>query len=158
MRIKRTPGHRKRMAYLRARLLERRKELHRVLHRELSVPVAGLPVHPGDSSDAAADSSARETAGYLAELEALELGQIDEALSKIRKGTYGICEECGDRIGAARLRAVPFASLCLRCKENEERLRAARSKPVRWRGAWDEGSDVYSAAALHGALRGRRVG
>ena len=41
------------------------------------------------------------------------LSDIDEALSKLDKGTYGICEECGRPIGEARLEAMPTARLCI---------------------------------------------
>ena len=41
------------------------------------------------------------------------LSDIDEALSKLDKGTYGICEECGRPIGEARLEAMPAARLCI---------------------------------------------
>ena len=154
---KRTSGHAKRMAYLRAKLLERRKEHHKELRRELAVPWAELAPHPGDISDAAVDASAREVAGYLAELEATELDQIDEALAKIRKGTYGICEVCGDRIGAARLKAVPNASLCLRCKQREEKEAISQSEPYRWRHVVDQRSDVFDPDAMRRVVRGRKL-
>jgi DnaK suppressor protein len=42
--------------------------------------------------------------------------EIDKALAKIAKGTYGYCEQCGQPIPKARLRALPYASLCVACK------------------------------------------
>jgi RNA polymerase-binding transcription factor DksA len=42
--------------------------------------------------------------------------EIDSALAKIDGGTYGICEQCGRSIPQERLRAIPFASLCVQCK------------------------------------------
>lgn len=53
--------------------------------------------------------------------EALLLKKIDEALGKIHAGTFGECESCGDDIGQKRLEARPTASLCIQCKEEEER-------------------------------------
>lgn len=43
--------------------------------------------------------------------------EIDAALRKVRHGTYGLCESCHTPIPRARLRALPFARLCIRCKE-----------------------------------------
>ena len=42
--------------------------------------------------------------------------EIDRALAKIDAGTYGICERCGEPIKRARLKALPYASLCVACK------------------------------------------
>jgi DnaK suppressor protein len=42
--------------------------------------------------------------------------EIDAALEKIERGTYGICENCGELIPAARLEALPYARLCIACK------------------------------------------
>ncbi|MDN3510375.1 MAG: TraR/DksA family transcriptional regulator [Candidatus Jettenia sp. CY-1] len=50
-----------------------------------------------------------------------ELKQIEDALARIRAGHYGVCEQCGQPIKKARLKAIPFATLCVSCKEEEER-------------------------------------
>ena len=42
--------------------------------------------------------------------------EIDKALGKIDIGTYGVCEQCGENIPKERLRALPYAALCVRCK------------------------------------------
>jgi DnaK suppressor protein len=42
--------------------------------------------------------------------------EIDRALAKIDAGTYGVCEQCGQDIPQARLRALPYAALCVGCK------------------------------------------
>nr|WP_202867222.1 TraR/DksA C4-type zinc finger protein [Kribbella pittospori] len=49
------------------------------------------------------------------------LDQIERALARIENGTYGICESCGNPIGKGRLQAFPRATLCVSCKEREER-------------------------------------
>ena len=49
------------------------------------------------------------------------LDQVDAALRKIDDGTYGTCASCGKSIEAARLKALPHASLCISCKRKEER-------------------------------------
>ncbi|MFH0941708.1 MAG: TraR/DksA C4-type zinc finger protein [Chloroflexota bacterium] len=45
-----------------------------------------------------------------------QLAEIDHALAKFEKGTYGFCDRCGVAIDPARLEALPQASLCLKCK------------------------------------------
>ncbi len=57
----------------------------------------------------------------IAQGEAKEIEQIDYALNKIKKGKYGNCENCGKSINKQRLLAIPFVSLCIKCKEDEER-------------------------------------
>jgi RNA polymerase-binding transcription factor DksA len=55
-----------------------------------------------------------------------ELADVENALDKIEDGTYGICENCNEAIPRARLKALPFARLCIACKQEEEAaLRAA---------------------------------
>jgi len=46
-----------------------------------------------------------------------ELQQVDDALTRMDAGTYGICTNCGRRIPVARLRVRPFAELCVPCAE-----------------------------------------
>jgi DnaK suppressor protein len=53
--------------------------------------------------------------------EALFLKKIDEALQRISSGSFGCCEDCGDDIDAKRLEARPTATLCVHCKEEQER-------------------------------------
>lgn len=49
-----------------------------------------------------------------------ELRRLVEAERKLREGTYGICEECGGEISEARLAALPFSVLCVKCQEKLE--------------------------------------
>ena len=49
------------------------------------------------------------------------LAQTERAIARIEAGTYGSCESCGEPIGKARLQAFPRATLCVRCKQREER-------------------------------------
>ncbi len=48
--------------------------------------------------------------------------KIKKALVKIQEGTYGECEDCSDDITGERLRARPEATLCIKCKEDQEQL------------------------------------
>jgi DnaK suppressor protein len=49
------------------------------------------------------------------------LAQTERAIARIESGTYGVCESCGNAIGKARLQAFPRATLCVACKQREER-------------------------------------
>jgi len=49
------------------------------------------------------------------------LAQVHDALKRIDEGDYGICASCGKLIEPGRLRAIPYAVLCISCKEKEER-------------------------------------
>jgi DnaK suppressor protein len=49
--------------------------------------------------------------------------RIDKALAKIEEGTYGLCDRCGKPIEKARLKALPYANLCIKDKQAEERVR-----------------------------------
>jgi DnaK suppressor protein len=49
------------------------------------------------------------------------LAQTQRALARIDDGSYGVCESCGQPIGKMRLMAFPRATLCLPCKQREER-------------------------------------
>ena len=49
--------------------------------------------------------------------------RIDKALSRINEGTYGLCDRCGRPIEKLRIKALPYANLCLKDKQAEERVR-----------------------------------
>jgi DnaK suppressor protein len=51
------------------------------------------------------------------------LDKVNHAVNAIDKGTYGICENCGNPIAKARLLALPYSTLCLNCKQIDERTR-----------------------------------
>ena len=64
--------------------------------------------------------TAQRMAFHLLERDRSSLFQIDKALGKIHDGTYGQCECCADMININRLRARPFAALCISCMEEQE--------------------------------------
>jgi DnaK suppressor protein len=49
------------------------------------------------------------------------LREVEDALERLQAGTYGVCQRCSERIATARLKAIPFARLCVTCQELEER-------------------------------------
>jgi DnaK suppressor protein len=48
------------------------------------------------------------------------LAQITDALGRFEQGSYGTCEQCGVEIDPARLKALPYATLCLRCQQRQQ--------------------------------------
>jgi RNA polymerase-binding protein DksA len=51
---------------------------------------------------------------------ATELDQVNQALTRLDAGEYGLCTECDEPIGEARLKALPYATLCIQCAEATE--------------------------------------
>jgi DnaK suppressor protein len=80
-----------------------------------------------DTVDIASNLIDEEIVMSIAQGEAREIEEIDNALKKIKKGKYGVCEDCGRKINKQRLIAIPFVSLCLKCKETEERDEGVQS-------------------------------
>ncbi|XPV67963.1 MAG: RNA polymerase-binding protein DksA [Halarcobacter sp.] len=70
-----------------------------------------------DEYDYAEVSSDSFKEGIIANQQVKELNEIEEALKRIEKGTYGICEMCDESIAIGRLRAKPFAKFCTPCRE-----------------------------------------
>lgn len=56
------------------------------------------------------------------------LKKIDEALSRIENGEFGMCESCGEQIGRERLIARPVATLCIGCKQAQEEAQEQQEK------------------------------
>jgi len=77
----------------------------------------------GDEVDSAVALETENLLNALSGMEAARLRQIEDALRRIEEGTYGYCRECGEPIEEGRLLAKPFATLCISCKEAEERKR-----------------------------------
>jgi RNA polymerase-binding protein DksA len=90
--------------------------------RDSSGDLSGYSFH---MADAGTDAYEREKAFLLASSEGRNLLEINDALRRLYRGEYGVCESCGSPIAKARLEAMPNARLCVSCKEKEER--AARN-------------------------------
>lgn len=78
----------------------------------------------GDIYDQASSERDRELGLILGDREREKLRNIDEALLKLDDGEYGICEECEEEIPIGRLKVVPFARYCVRCKSDLEKQQA----------------------------------
>jgi len=67
----------------------------------------------------------------LFDREGLYFKKIEEALLRIKEGTYGQCQECGAAIGARRLEVRPTAELCIECKEAAEHLESLSADGIK---------------------------
>ena len=74
-----------------------------------------------DTYDLASDERDREINMILNDRERTKLLAIEDALTRLSEGTYGICEECEEEIGVGRLKVMPFTRLCVRCQEELEK-------------------------------------
>ena len=74
-----------------------------------------------DPADAGAKTFQREHELALTQNARELLAAGERALARMDDGTFGVCESCGQPIGKARLQAFPRATLCVTCKQREER-------------------------------------
>jgi len=75
----------------------------------------------GDEGDRADTERTHEVSILLSVRDKEKLHAAEEALERIRGGTYGICEECGDEIGGERLKVMPLAKSCVTCQSQMEK-------------------------------------
>jgi len=102
-------------------LRERQLDLTRAFSRNASQTRAEKEEGTEDYIDYAVNSYEKEFLLSLSDLERQELLQIDEALQRIRRGDYGVCQQCGAEIPSKRLEVAPWARHCVRCQDLEER-------------------------------------
>ena len=123
--------------------------------------------HPADLGDETFERG--KDLGLLDNTRVL-LGKVEEALARIKSGTYGRCELCGRDIDLDRLEAVPWTTLCRECKEKEERREWGPSDRPLEEPVLDEpfgrtfldntdyvgfdGEDAWQAAARYGTSEG----
>ena len=121
-------------------LIKRRDALRKVLAGDLSVLKELRAQTSGDMVDAALDNVQDEISSQLAEVESRELIRIENALEKMRQGEYGLCEHCGTNIPLARLNALPYATLCIKCQREAEREGGGARHDVDWSRLLDTGN------------------
>ncbi|MEK7849241.1 MAG: TraR/DksA C4-type zinc finger protein [Candidatus Omnitrophota bacterium] len=86
--------------------------------KDASGDISGYTFH---MADVATDNYDREFSLGLASKERGVLFEINHALQKLQEGKFGSCELCKKPISQARLKAVTYAKLCLKCQQNEEK-------------------------------------
>ncbi len=123
-------------------LLKRRDALRKALAGDLSQLRELNAQASGDLIDAALDSVQDEISSQLAEVESRELARIEYALERMRSGHFGVCEGCGCAIPLARLNALPYATHCIKCQRELERLGEDEGSSSDWSRLPDVHSDV----------------
>jgi DnaK suppressor protein len=98
------------------------QRLVRELHDRLGNVQNTSQGDPSELLDLAAEGELDYMSAVSAEAGSATIDEIQQALVKLKEGTYGVCDACGHRIRARRLKARPFAVLCIGCKEKEERF------------------------------------
>jgi len=73
----------------------------------------------GDMADQATGNNEVHIALKLKATDAKILQAIEEALTRIDKGVYGVCRDCGEPIAEPRLNAIPWTRVCITCKERQ---------------------------------------
>lgn len=115
----------KKLDEIKSQLLKAKQETLQEISKSMksgSDVVIGEPV--GDIYDQASSERDREMGLLLGDREREKVRSIDEALLKIENGEYGICEECEEEIPIGRLKVVPFARYCVKCKTDIEKQQA----------------------------------
>ena len=105
-------------------LVDERDRLARERHVAMQEDTeSGLELSDYDNhpADAASETFERTKNHALDENFKEMIGGIDEALRKIENGTYGTCDRCGEPINVERLKAIPYATLCIDCQGTVER-------------------------------------
>jgi len=103
-------------------LLEsRRRELCEELARKRAQIAIESSGSGGDLVERMRSFAERELAVRTVSRLSRLIADVDAALERIQDGTYGACQACGRPIGASRLSAVPWCSLCIECQEAADR-------------------------------------
>jgi RNA polymerase-binding protein DksA len=123
---------RKDLESMRAKLLEEREriaaDLEALEETTASTPKdssGDLSSYSSHMADMGSDSMEREKAFLFASVKRRRIEEIDLALQRVDAGTFGICESCGKPIPPKRLERMPGATLCVSCKEQEEKAQGA---------------------------------
>ena len=114
---------------LRRILTDRRSELLETFHTQRrSFPETAMPLP--DVDDQRVQDVVRDLDATLLEMSSHALRKIEDALSRLDAGSFGICAECQDEIPETRIKALPFAECCVACQDLRERQRAAQDEAV----------------------------
>jgi DnaK suppressor protein len=103
---------------LEAKRLEIIKRAQQTLSEDMLLDQNDLP----DEMDLASSEYLQSFTFRLRGREKVFLDKIQKAIDRITEGTFGDCEECGEKISVKRLEARPETTLCIRCKEDQERV------------------------------------
>jgi RNA polymerase-binding transcription factor len=120
--------NKKDLKHFEERLLDERKRLmsqlgylEKTMGQTQRDSAGDLSAYSFHMADMGTDAMEREKAFLFASAEGRLLYSVNEALRRLYRSEYGVCEGCGKDIGKARLDAVPHANLCVACQEKQEK-------------------------------------
>lgn len=132
-----TPTPKDENAVTRRQLLDMREKLLAEFSENLIPESLQATSDIGDVVDQAGDERDRELSLLLTGRDKEKLQAINEALEKLNEGSYGTCEECGEKIGPGRLKVMPLAKFCVSCQsklEKEVSLQRKAEEELKYRG------------------------
>lgn len=112
-------GRNKKYEAVEKALLAQREELSARINGRLGDVY--IDREPDDEAAHASDSARKDMTVATIERERRTLEQIEAALLRFKKGTYGTCMSCGEPVPDARLKAIPWARVCVRCADRVSR-------------------------------------
>jgi len=98
-------------------LREKANDLRRRMSADKAAAFVSRLEDPSDSGDLSQQSHEEWLFLNRNNLEKSLLREVEEALMRVKEGTYGICQECEEPISAKRLQALPWAKFCVSCQE-----------------------------------------
>ena len=102
-------------------LLEMREQVLEDIETDTKTSRSGHKDEGMDAYDLASEERDRDISMILSDRDRRKLQSVDEALTRIKAGSYGICEECELDIAEERLKALPFTRLCVICQADQEK-------------------------------------
>jgi len=99
------------------------EQLQTLLKKDLEQPMSTFVEGSGQSpdfTDQATLESDMDLNIHMKERDSKLIAKIKDALERIKDGTYGFCEECGEKISDHRLKARPVTTVCIACKKKQE--------------------------------------
>jgi len=102
-------------------LVEKKEEISQEMLKNKDAGQENAEEITQDIADKASSSYTKEFLFSLSDGERVLLQQIDQSLSRIEEGTYGLCTHCGNPIPEKRLEAVPWTPYCVECMELAEK-------------------------------------
>ena len=110
----------KRLEQFKKRLEVRQQELRRLVTRNVQDGRAADEESAQDIADKAANSYTKEFLFHQSNTDRQLLQLVEEALARIREGSFGECVNCGSEVNSKRLDAVPWTRYCIACQEKVE--------------------------------------
>jgi len=102
-------------------LEEERSALVERIEKEENLLAAPIGINPDPADRAQQYTFKQQRLAVLAQSRQ-QLEQVETALRRVEEGVYGLCVDCGEQIDPARLKALPYALLCVNCQEWREKM------------------------------------